>query len=200
MKYTRKFLFCVQIAQIPFVFVQNKGIFARYVPFQPRKAPLPCSVKIVTKRKQFPYKVLCGYYLALQLLRCGEVAERVPVKGGALRPRSCFCVRFRKFIVFIRYFVLFRFCILLCRFLLRAAAAFWRQSEGKRFRDPRLLFISVQQACFCERILSFSEKPHCVCALRAMLYKKEGVEMVFLPIASPFRSRYNIRKRNIFSF
>lgn len=82
MKYTRKFLFCVQIAQIPFVFVQNKGIFARYVPFQPRKAPLPRSVKIVTKRKQFPYKVLYGYYLALQLLRCGAVAERVPVKDA----------------------------------------------------------------------------------------------------------------------
>ncbi|WP_294803355.1 hypothetical protein [uncultured Gemmiger sp.] len=90
--------------------------------------------------------------------------------------------------------------LLLCRFLLRAAAAFWRQSEGKRFRDPRLLFISVQHTYFCEKILSFSEKPHCVCALRAMLYKKEGVEMVFLPIASPFQSRYNIRKRNIFSF
>ena len=82
MKYTRKFLFCVQIAQIPFVFVQNKGNFARYVPFQPEKSPLSCSVKIVTKQKQFPYKVLCGYYLALQLLRCGAAAERVPVKDA----------------------------------------------------------------------------------------------------------------------
>ena len=82
MKYTRKFLFYVQIAQIPFVFVQNKGIFARYVPFQPGKSPLSCSVKIVTKRKQFPHKVLCGYYLALQFLRCGAVAERVTVKGA----------------------------------------------------------------------------------------------------------------------
>ena len=92
--------------------MQNKGIFARYVPFQPRKAPLSCSVKIVTKRKQFPYKVLCGYYLALQLLHCGAVAERVPVEDGTPRPRCCFCVRFGKFAflyVDSRYFA-FAYC------------------------------------------------------------------------------------------
>lgn len=169
-------------------------------PFSRENPPLSCSVKIVTKRKQFPYKVLCGYYLALQLLRCGAAAERLPVKSGTLRPRCCFCVRFRKFTflyVDSRYFA-FAYCCV--GFFSGQRQRFVGKARGKRFRDQRLFFISVQHTYFCERILSFSEKPRCMCALRAMLYKKEGVEMVFLPIASPFQSRYNIRKRNIFSF
>ena len=139
MKYTRKFLFCVQIAQIPFVFVQNKGNFARYVPFQPEKSPLSCSVKIVTKRKQFPYKVLCGYYPALQFLHCGAVAERVPVKGGTLRPCCCFCVRFRKFTflyVDSRYFT-FAYC----------CAGFF-SGQQQRFGGKARGNVSATRGCF----------------------------------------------------
>ena len=200
MKYTRKFLFCIQIAQIRCVFCQNKAFCAINVPFQPGEVLLPCPVKIVTKRKQFPSE-------QLQRVSLGAAA---PISRGACRVRACykgqdafallFCRCFRLFSVFrviSRYFCIYR---ALCRFFAGRRHRVGSKTRGNVFGAGGVFSISVHQDCFCERILSFSEKSRCVLGLRAMLYKKTGVEMAFLPIASPFQNRYNIRKRNIFSF
>lgn len=164
MKYTRKFLFCVQIAQIPFAFVQNKGKFARYVPFQPGKSPLSCSVKIVTKRKQFPYMVLCGYYLALQLLRCSAAAERITVKDGTLRPCCCFVyVLENSLFLYVdsRYFV-FAYCC--AGFFSGQRQRFGGKARGNVFATRDCFSFLYSKPVFVKESFHF-QKSRAVCAL-----------------------------------
>ena len=79
MKYTRKFLFCVQVAQNPCVLVEIRAANARIVRFRRQTSPAGAAVPMVTKRKQFPSRVVTGTAAA----RCRP--DDAPVR--ALQPR-----------------------------------------------------------------------------------------------------------------
>ena len=142
-KYTRKNPFCVQIAQIRCVFCQIKAFCARNVPYWPGEVLLPCPVKIVTKRKQFPSKVL-------QRVRPGAAAS---LSRGACRVRTCykgqdvfallFCMCFRSFSFFrviARYFCIYR---ALCRFFAKRRQRVGGKTRGNVFGACGVFSISV---------------------------------------------------------
>lgn len=60
MKYTRKFPFCVQVAQNPCVSGEIWVVSARNVRFRRQNCPAGAAVPLVTKRKQFPNRVVTG--------------------------------------------------------------------------------------------------------------------------------------------
>ena len=60
MKYTRKFLFCVQVAQISCVSGEIWVVSARNVRFRRQTGPAGAAAPMVTKRKQFPNRVVTG--------------------------------------------------------------------------------------------------------------------------------------------
>ena len=80
MKYTRKFLFCVQVAQNPCVLVEIRAANARIVRFRRQNSPAGAAVPMVTKRKQFPNRVVTGTAAA----RCRP--DDAPLRAPQPRP------------------------------------------------------------------------------------------------------------------
>ena len=100
MKYTRKFPFCVQIAQNPCVSVEILAASARNVCFWRQNRPVSGAAPMVTKRKQFPNRVVTGAADA------GRRPDDAPLQTPY--PRPC---RQGSFCRVVRIYALCRICV-----------------------------------------------------------------------------------------
>ena len=100
MKYTRKFSFCVQIAQNPCVSVEILAASARNVCFWRQNRPASGAAPTVTKRKQFPDRVVT------RAADTGRRPDDAPLQTPYPRP-----YRQGSFCRVVRIYALYRICM-----------------------------------------------------------------------------------------